>query len=51
MGIQASGEIGFKIWIKGLKAADRRGDVPIKNPTGKATKRANKNPKLTRPSE
>ena len=51
MGIHASGEIGLRIWIKGLKAAESRGDIPIKNPTGSATRSASKNPKLTRAKE
>src|ERR1700686_792798 len=32
-GIQASGEIGFRTWMKGSSALLIRGDIPIRNPS------------------
>src|SRR5262245_25046251 len=41
-GIQASGEIGLRIWINGSRALLIKGDIPIRKPTGTATATASR---------
>jgi hypothetical protein len=50
-GIQASGEMGFSTWMKGSKALNSSGDMPIAKPTGSATITASRKPTATRASE
>jgi hypothetical protein len=51
MGIQASGEIGRKIWINGFNAISDRRYHPIANPSGIPNTAAAVKPQVTRNSE